>query len=184
MTSEELASVIEGCRSNNAENQKQLYHFFYNYGMTVCSRYARNEEEAREMLNDAFLKVFIKIDKYSPHLSFKAWLNKILVNTAIDYYRRSVNQPTVVDLVHVQYYQIDADAIVQLSVKEMLKMVQDLPPSYRMVFNLHVIEGYKHPEIAEKLGITIGASKSNLAKARMKLRTMIQKKEGKISKHA
>lgn len=184
MTSNELSKIIEKCRAQERESQRRLYQHFYNYGMTVCLRYAAHREEAKEILNDGFVKVFTKIDKYSPQLSFKGWLNKILVNTAIDHFRRRKNDPQIVDIVHAQHYEIDGDALQNLSMQEVFMMVNELPPAYRMVFNLHVVEGYKHPEIAEKLGISVGASKSNLAKARMKLKAMIIKAndEGENSK--
>lgn len=105
-------------------------------------------------------------------------MNKILVNTAIDHYRKFQNQPQTVDIVHAQHYEIEAEALQNLTVEEIFEMVKQLPPAYRVAFNLYVVEGYKHPEIAEKLGISVGASKSNLAKARMRLKAMINKAEG------
>lgn len=177
MTKEQIANLINACKANDRESQRQLYKHFYNYGMTVCMRYADSREEAKEILNDAFVKVFLKIDKYSSSLSFKGWLNKILVNTAIDHYRKFQNKPQTVDIVHARHYEVEATALQNLSVEEIFEMIKQLPPSYRMVFNLHAVEGYNHPEIAEKLGISVGASKSNLAKARMRLKAMINKAE-------
>lgn len=185
MDGNELTNLIDGCRRGKRESQKMLYQCFYNYGMTICSRYARGPEEAKEILNDAFLKVFTKIDLYSPHLSFKGWLNRIMVNTSIDYFRKNQTLPPLVDIVHAQHHETGIeDAVQALSAAEMLQMVQQLPPAYRMVFNLYVVEGFTHPEIAERLGVSVGASKSNLAKARAKLKTMIQLSNEKISKHA
>lgn len=132
------------------------------------------------MLNDGFIKIFSKLNQYSPDRSFKGWLNRILVNTAIDYYRKRKHDPQVVDLVHAQHYSsIGTDALGQIAEKEILALVQKLPPSYRIVFGLHVVEGYSHPEIAEQLGISVGTSKSNLAKARTKLKAMLYKIEEK-----
>ena len=178
MTKEQIAKLIQKCRKNDRKSQRELYRHFYNYGMTVCLRYAGTREDAKEILNDAFVKVFLKIDRYSPNLSFKGWLNKILVNTAIDHYRKFQNEPQTVDIIHAQHYETEADALQNLSVEVIFNMVKKLPPSYRLVFNLYVVEGYKHPEIAEKLNISVGTSKSNLAKARMKLKGMINKAEG------
>jgi RNA polymerase sigma-70 factor (ECF subfamily) len=141
--------------------------------MTVCLRYAAHREEAKEILNDAFVKVFTKLNLYDPNLSFKAWLNKILVNTAIDYFRKNQSNPQIMDLVHAQHYEVAADALQNLSIQEVFQMVNRLSPAYRMVFNLYVVEGFKHHEIAEKLGISTGASKSNLSKAKMRLKAMI-----------
>lgn len=175
MNAEQLSQLIEQCRANDRTSQRLLYRHFYNYGMTVCLRYARNREEAKELLNDAFVKVFLKIDKYNSKLSFKGWLNKILVNTAIDYFRKHQSEPQIVDLVHAAHYEVAAEALQNLSKDAIFEMVNQLSPAYRMVFNLHVVEGYSHPEIAEQLGISVGASKSNLAKARMRLKAMINK---------
>ena len=141
--------------------------------MKVCVRYAQHHEEAEEMLNDSFVKVFQKIrTHYNPALSFKAWFNKILVRTAIDYFRK--RQPILFseDIGMLQVSRED-DLIDHLSAQEVLSLVQSLPPSYRIVFNLHAIDGYKHPEIADMLSISEGTSKSNLAKARKHLQLKI-----------
>lgn len=141
--------------------------------MKVCVRYAQHEEEAREMLNDAFVKVFQKIGThYNLDLSFKAWLNKILVRTAIDYYRKRQRTPISVDIdcLPLSY---EADMLDQLSAQDILLLVQSLPPAYKLVFNLYAIEGYKHHEIADMLGIAEGTSKSNLAKARQHLQAKV-----------
>ncbi len=173
MTENELHQLVLACRKMDAPSQKKIYRHFYNYGMTVCSRYASTTEEAREILNDGFVKVFTKIDKYSANRSFKAWINKILVNTSIDHYRKKKSEPKTIDLIHAQYVETSASAIEMLSAKDLLKMVQRLPPSYRIVFSLHAVEGFTHVEIAKKLGISEGTSKSNLAKARVKLKAML-----------
>lgn len=183
MSREELVKIINRCRKNDRNAQKVLYQHFYNYGMTVCYRYARDKEEAKEMLNDAFVKVFTKLDKYSNDLSFKGWFNKILVNTAIDHFRKNQNLPKTVDISNAYSYESKSSPLDDLSIEEIFKLVQNLSPAYRVVFNLYVVEGHKHHEIAEKLGISVGASKSNLAKARRKLQAMIIE-NNKISKYA
>lgn len=184
MTGEELSHIIKACKANDRDAQKRLYHHFHNYALSICNRYAKNRDEAREVLNDGFLKVFTKLDKYDMNLSFKGWLSRIMVNTSIDQYRKHQNKATIVDIAHAQHYETRADAVHNLQLEQLMEMVQQLPPSYRVVFNLHAVEGFKHSEIAEKLGISVGASKSNLAKARLKLRAMIQSIEGKKTKHA
>ncbi|MEM9820987.1 MAG: RNA polymerase sigma factor [Bacteroidota bacterium] len=183
MPQTKLQQWIEGCRRGVPSSQKKIYYHFFNYGMTICSRYAANEEEAREILNDGFIKVFTKIDKYSGQRSFKAWINTIWVNTAIDHFRKNNSTVLVVDLVHAQHLEVNAQIVADLSARELMDLVQELSPAYRMVFNLHAIEGFSHPEIARKLGISVGTSKSNLAKARLKLQTMIQSREEKKSKY-
>ncbi len=183
MTSTTLQQLLESCKAGKRDSQKELYRYFYNYGMTVCSRYAHDREEAREILNDGFLKVFTNLNQYDSSRSFKAWFNRILVNTCIDYFRKNKSNPQVVDLIHAQHVEVSPTAIQQLSAAEISALVQKLSPSYRMVFNLYVVDGFKHKEIAEKLGISIGTSKSNLAKARVKLKAMIHSLEDKKSKY-
>ncbi len=183
MTKEALIALIKACKRNDSQSQKALYRHFYNYGMTICSRYARNREEAKEIMNDGFIKVFTKLDQYNLSHSFKAWLNRIMVNTSIDHYRKYQSQPRTVDLIHAQHIESSQNVLENLSSKDILNLVQLLSPSYRMVFNLYVVEGFKHHEIAEKLGISTGTSKSNLAKARLKLKLMIHTLEEKKSKY-
>lgn len=183
MTKQALTELIKACKKKDPQSQKTLYRHFYNYAMTICSRYARNREEAKEIMNDGFVKIFTKLDHYNFSLSFKAWLNRIMVNTSIDHYRKYQSAPRTVDLVYAQHVETDFSVIQKLSAADILKLVQRLSPSYRIAFNLFVIEGYKHDEIAKKLGISSGTSKSNLAKARLKLKMMIQALEDKKSKY-
>ena len=171
---ERIKSLIKACKRGKRASQKELYKLYYSYGMSICLRYSKNREEAQEVLNDGFIKVFNNLEKYDIKLSFKAWLRRILINVAIDYYRKHHKHQHTLEIVHNQHFDESPDALHNLSVEEIMKMVQKLSPAYRMVFNLNVVEGYKHQEIAEQLNITVGASKSNLAKARMKLRAMLE----------
>lgn len=183
MTKETLEQLIKACKRKDPESQEALYRHFYNYGMTICSRYARNREEAKEIMNDGFVKVLTKLDQYSFSLSFKAWLSRIMVNTAIDHYRKYQSTPRTVDLIHAKHIETELDVLAELSAKDILALVQKLSPAYRIAFNLFVVEGYKHEEIAKKLGISAGTSKSNLAKARLKLKAMIKVLEDKKTKY-
>ncbi len=146
---------------------------FYNYAMSVALRYASHNMEAQEITNDAFLKVFTKIALYSDDRSFKGWLRRIVINTAIDYHRKSLKFSHQKDIEEAHSVHTSEATLSRLSEQELLTQVQALPPAYRTIFNLYAIEGYKHEEIAKQLGITIGTSKSNLAKARAKLKEMI-----------
>ena len=141
--------------------------------MGVCLRYSRNRDEAIEILNEGFLKVFLKLGKYTPGLSFKGWLRKVMINSAIDYFRRNERHYHSLDISHAQYASSSGDILDAIYEKEIIAAIQRLPASYRIVFNLHVIEGYKHEEIAHQLNISIGTSKSNLAMARNKLRKIL-----------
>ena len=142
--------------------------------MSICLRYARDEEEAIGVLNAGFMKIFTKVDQYNPSLSFKSWVRRIMVNTAIDHYRSIQPHVNHLEISSAQQEQIDPDVVSKVSEEEIMKLVQTLPPAYRMVFNLYAIEGYNHREIAEKLNVSEGTSKSNLAKARAKLQNMIK----------
>ena len=133
---------------------------FYNYGMSICLRYSRDREEAVEIVNDGFVKMFSKLHQFKDNTSFKAWLRRILINAAIDYYRKNEKHYHNVDISYAKHEFITDDAVSKISEKEIIEIIQELPPSYRLVFNLFVIEGFNHREIAHKLGISIGTSKS------------------------
>ena len=167
--------LIEGCRNENRASQRKLYEHFYGYGMSISQRYTKNNIEAEEILNDAFLKVFQNIDKYDTNYPFKVWLRKILVNTAIDYFRKFQKHRLTFasDSISEQVAASTASYPID-PMDDVLPIVQQLSPKYRMVFNLYVMEGYKHHEIAEKLQISVGTSKSNLARAKEKLRELWQ----------
>ena len=182
MTEKDLNQLVEGCRAGERMSQQRLYTHFHNYALTVCSRYAATSDEAIEVLNDAFFKIFTKIDRYNPEYSFKGWLHRIVVNTAIDRYRSLQNQPRLEDLNHAYGLEVETEVIEKLTREEIFKMVAHLSPAYRTVFNLFVVDCFSHAEIAEKLGITEGASKSNLSKARVQLKRMLQTNDNEIGK--
>jgi len=165
--------LIAGCIRGDLKSQKALYKKYYGFSMTICMRYADSREEAAEILNDGFMKVFTNISTYQADKVFKGWLRTIMVHTAIDNYRKQSKHYHGLDLVYAENELSYEDIMDTISAEEIMAMVQQLPPAYRLVFNLHVVEGYSHPEIAEQLNISEGASKSNLFKARMKLQKMI-----------
>ena len=152
--------------------------------MGICLRYSRSPDEAVEILNDGFIKIFAKLSMYSRGLSFKGWMRKIMINSAIDYFRRNERHYQSLDISHVQDETMSESVLDQLSAEEIISLIQRLPPSYRMVFNLYVIEGFHHEEIANQLNITVGTSKSNLAIARNKLKKMIMGDREVKSKHS
>ena len=166
--------MLEGCRKQHRLSQLQLYDHFYGYGMGVSLRFAKSREEAEEILNDAFMKVFRKIHQFDPEQPFKPWFRKILIRTAIDYFRKfHEGEPGSTELEEHHTGQTLNDALDQLAYEEVITCLQQLPPAYRMVFNLYVVDGLTHPEIAKELGITVGTSKSNLSKARKKLQEIL-----------
>lgn len=180
LSAEELTYHVEGCALNRRESQKILYSSFYGYAMAICDRYANKQEDAVEILNDGFLKIFKEIHHYKPAYadvlgSFKGWLRKIMVYTAIDNFRKNHKHQLVtqLDTVVYQVSTMTEDAIDKLSYEEIIRAVQELSPGYRTVFNLFVIEGLSHEEIANHLGVSVGTSKSNLSKARKKLQKIL-----------
>lgn len=168
-----LASLIAGCRRMDESSQMELYRSFYSYGMSICLRYSRSRESALEMLNDGFLKVFMKIELYDSEYRFKPWLRKILINAAIDHYRK-YEQSKLEDMwLNQNESSTYNEALNHLEFEDLILVIQQLPPAYRLVFNLYVVEGMSHAEVAEQLGISIGASKSNLSKARRKIKEIL-----------
>lgn len=167
--------LLEGCKRHDRESQRMLYQHHYAYAMSICLRYSRTKEEAKEILNDGFMKVFSKVDQYNPDTSFLGWLRRIMINTAIDHYRKEVKHYDQATIEFHQPFVTTASAIEELTHQELMAMVQQLTPGYRAVFNLYAIDGYNHKEIAEILGISEGTSKSNLMKAREVLKTKLQK---------
>ena len=150
--------------------------------MAICDRYTNNQEDALEILNDGFLKIFKEIHHYQPAYadvvsSFKGWLRKIMVYTAIDHFRKYHKQRMITELDNVvfQVSAVSEDAVEKLAHEEIIRAVQDLSPGYRTVFNLFVIEGLSHEEISQRLDISVGTSKSNLSKARRQLQKILFK---------
>ena len=167
--------LIEGCRRQHRESQLRLYKQYYSYAMGISLRYAKSREEASEMVNDGFLKLFAKIDQYDEDQPFLPWLRRIVVNAAIDYYRKYHKLDTPLDVVYMESYNKTTlnNALDNLAFDDLIKIMQKLPPAYQMVFNLYVVEGLQHQEIAERLNISVGSSKSNLSKARQKIKSML-----------
>ncbi len=150
--------------------------------MAICDRYTSKHDDAIEILNDGFLKIFKEIHHYKPAYadvvsSFKGWLRKIMVYTAIDHFRKYHKHQMVTQLDDVvfQMVSVNEDALDKLSYEEIIRAVQELSPGYRTVFNLFVIEGLSHDEIAAQLGISAGTSKSNLFKSRLQLQKILLK---------
>lgn len=168
-----LKLLIKACIKGKRQSQEELYKKFYPYAMGICLRYSKDREEAEEILNDGFLKIFARLEQQRNPEVFKAWLRKTLIHTAIDYYRKHQKHHSHLDIVSIKRESKAEDSLSMLSSKEILAMVQKLSPAYRMAFVLYAIEGFKHHEIAEKLEISVGTSKSNLAKARARLRQML-----------
>ena len=169
--SDNILELIEECKSNQRSAQAALYQKYYGYAMSICLPYSKDRSEAEEIAHDGFLKVFTKIAQYDSDFQFKSWIRRIFVNSAIDYFRRNKKHYLSQDIDEAKDVEHMNDNIIDvLSAEEILTLVRQLSPQYQMVFNLYVLEGYKHNEIAEMMGITQVTSWSNLAKARQKLK--------------
>ncbi|MHA4808220.1 RNA polymerase sigma factor [Flavitalea flava] len=167
--------MIKGCLKNDRKTQEELYRRFYQVMMVLCVRYTKNEQEAVEVLNDGFLKVFMNIALYdAKQASFYTWVRKIIINTAIDFLRREqlyLNGDLV--LQEKEEPVIENDAIRKLNSEDLLKVVRQLPSATRLVFNLYTIDGFNHREIASLLKISEGTSKWHLSEARKHLKRII-----------
>ena len=166
-------AIVEGCLQEDRKFQKLLYERYYGAMMTVCLRYSGSREEARDILHEGFIKVFTNLSKFERGTNLGAWIRRIVVNTSIDFYRKSAKLPDFSEVTPNLTEPDHYDIIANISADEILKLVQSLSPAYRTVFNMYVLEGYPHKEIGQILGISEGTSKSNLSKARMKLQKMV-----------
>ncbi|MFZ4545569.1 MAG: RNA polymerase sigma factor, partial [Saprospiraceae bacterium] len=167
------SDLISACINHERWAQKILYEEHYGKLMAICLRYSNNEDDALDLLHEGFIKIFTQLHKYQQETSLGAWMKRVVVNNCIDYYRKHARKRTEeLDNAH-ELLSLDADAVSQYSEKEILAAIQNLPPAYRAIFNLYVIEGYSHKEISEQLHITESTSRSNLVKARLKLKKFL-----------
>ena len=170
--------IIRGCIAGDRASQQKLYDLYAHKMMGVCLWYAHNREEAEEILQDGFMRVFTYIHTYKGQGSFEGWIRRIVVNAALLKYRSKSQLRVVVEYNDGEHDIKEPDSVIEmLDAKELVKLVQTLSPGYRMVFNLYVLEGMKHREIAELLGISEGTSKSNLSDARLILQKALTVKK-------
>ena len=176
-----ILSLIAGCCKNDRNSQRDLYHWLYDYAMKICYRYVSRTEEAEELTSESFVKLFKNIHQFDGSRAgetealLKGWFKRIVINTCIDHLRRThlklISQEISED--NEVFMDIQETGIDKLAYNEIMEAVRRLTPVYRTVFNLFVIEGFSHEEISSQLNISVGASKSNLSKARHNLRKMI-----------
>lgn len=168
--------LIEACIKGERQSQSRLYNLYLQKMFVVCLRYSKNREEAEEILQEGFTRVFECLHQYKHAGSFEGWMRKIMVNCALQKYRSKGNLRPVIDLdENTTDFVAHEDIISKIGAKELLNMVQQLPRGYRTIFNLYVFEGMKHREIAELLNISEGTSKSNLSDARSILQKAVNK---------
>jgi len=171
-----LEQLICDCRNNDTRAQEQLYKLFSPKLFSVCLKYSRNYAEAEDNLQDGFLIIFAKISQFTFKGSFEGWAKRIMVNNVLQKYRGTTVFEIVNDTIaEEEEIEIDDENV---TLDFLLKIIQELPDRYRLVFNLYVMDGYSHKEIAEMLDITTGTTKSNLARAKMILKDKIEAQSG------
>ena len=179
LSGEELKLAIEGCVLNDRLSQNRIYNSFYNYAMSICGIYTTNYEDSVEIINDGFLKIFKEIHRYQPSyadhiLSFKGWLRKIMLYTTIDHFRKNQKHRFTKELDNeADWSSAGEDPLDKVSYNEIVRSMQKLTPGYRIIFNLFIVENFSHEEISKSLGISIGTSKSNLARGRKQLQQIL-----------
>jgi len=174
MTEKSEEILIQGCIRMDRHCQKAIYKEYYSMGLNICLRYASSREDAVEILNDGFLKVFTKLYTKKKEVPLKNWIRRIMVNTAIDFYRANLKEQFMEDIENTHIPSEEESALEKMQYQDLIRLVQKLSLAYRTVFNLFVVEGFSHEEIAQRLSISVGTSKSNLFKARENLKDMIR----------
>ncbi len=167
--------IIDGCLLGDRRAQKSLYDKFAPKMFGVCKRYVKTLENAEEVMVEAFCKIFQKINLYSGQGSFEGWIRRVVVNEALMFLRKNYRFNEHIDIADVPVQAVHVTVEDELSANEILLLLNQLPTGYRTVFNLYVIEGFKHKEIADKLGISINTSKSQLILAKKRLKDLVEK---------
>jgi RNA polymerase sigma-70 factor (ECF subfamily) len=187
-TKQAFDAAISGCIKGDRLSQKRVYEQLYGKMLAVCLRYTKNHDQAKDILQDGFIKVFNSVGKFTHDGSFEGWVRRIMVHTAIDHFRRSKNAYLLLGEDHSmeEFEDIsedapEADDLMGLRPADIINAMQKLSPVYRTVLNLFVFEGMTHVQVAESLGIGVGTSKSNLAKAKAKLKRLLQQAHPHLS---
>ncbi len=173
-----IDDLLEGCKAGDRKMQEMLYKQTASKMFAVCMRYAKDRMEAEDVLQMGYIKIFQKVKEYRGDGSFEGWIRRIMVNTAIESYRKNLRSLSIVPIEDAYEQPSQGFDFSNLGMQDLMKVIQKLADGYRMVFNMYIIEGYSHKEIAETLGISEGASKSQLSRARAILQQEIIKMEG------
>ena len=169
-----LNQLIKKCKLQDRKAQEELYRKYSGKLFLLCLKYSSDRQQAQDTLQDGFLKIFENLDQFSGKGSFEGWMTRIMINTAMKKYRsRTVYLSVDEDLIEDTEENFDVDEE-QVELSELIRFIQELPERYRHVFNLYVMEGFSHQEISEMLKISTGTSKSNLARARLKLQESVE----------
>lgn len=178
---EDYKSIISDCIAGSRKAQAMLYHQYAPKMFGVCLRYAKDATEAEDNLQDGFIKVFANLTSFRHDGSFEGWMRRIMINVSLEKLRKQHFLYPVEDVSVYDTVNFSDDVIAKISADDLLKLIQELPPRYRLVFNLYVIEGMSHQEIAEEMSITQGTSKSNLARAREIMKRKVQMSFGEVN---
>jgi len=175
---EKLDILLRGCRKGDRKSQERLYRQFSAAMFGLCLQYSSGREDAEDILQEGFIRVFEKLSQVKNPDAFPGWIRRVMINTALERYRSEVVLQKVQAEMQVPSKIVEEEVFEQLAVEELTGLIQQLSPKYRMVFNLYAIEGYSHKEISEMLGISEGTSKSNLSRARVILQEKIKQLYG------
>ncbi len=170
----ELDKIIKGCVSGKRKDQEKLYKLFSRKLFAVSLIYTKDYSAAEDILQEGFIKIFTNIKQYKNKGSFEGWMRRIIVNTALEKFRKQSHLFTVSEIEEINEEFSYQDIVSEISAKDLIKLIQELTPQYRVVFSLYAIEGYSHKEIAKKLKISPGTSKSNLSRARKILQEKVK----------
>src|SRR6201996_7749280 len=170
-----IEELIKRCRSGERKAQELLYKQLASKMRGVCMRYATDRMEAEDILQNGFIRMFQKLNDYRGDGSFEGWVRRIMVHSSIEYYRKHHKMMQVVEINEADEPSVNPLAIAKLDARDLMALIQQLAPGYRIVFNLYAIEGYSHKEIGEIVNITESASKSQLSRARTVLKEQILK---------
>ena len=175
-TEDNFESIVEACLGGNEQAQRILFKQHFSFAKSVCLRYSSSHEEAEEILNESFLKVFQNLAKYDLNQPFKAWLRTILINTSISYYRKFHKQTKdTIRLDDAPYPRFDDNVVERITADEILDLVQQIKPIYRTVFLMYAVDGYSHREISDILQVNEATVRSHFVRARARLQHLIKR---------
>lgn len=178
---EQVKSLVKGCKNGERKSQRVLYENLYPKMLGICMRYSKDPAEAQDMVHDGFIKVFERIKSFNSYGSLEGWIRRLIVNNTIDYLRKkklmkfNYGEESHIDNLKDENPQDKAEKeLTKIKAEKIVEIIQHLSPAYRAVFNLYVVEDLSHKEIAERLNITVGTSKSNLSKAKVKIKQLFE----------